>query len=71
MPVVIAPRTCAGPSGGVTTHYFALYDNGTAMVWDVDPNRWKERACAVASRSLTREEWEKLLPRRGYQPACQ
>jgi len=52
-------------------HLVALYDNGTAVVWDVDPDHWKERACGVASRSLTREEWEELLPRRGYQPACQ
>jgi WD40 repeat protein len=51
-------------------HLVVLYDNGTALVWDVDPDRWKERACAVASRTLTREEWEELLPRRSYQPAC-
>jgi WD40 repeat protein/DNA-binding SARP family transcriptional activator len=52
-------------------HLVALYDNGTALVWDVDPDHWKERACAVASRSLTREEWAALLPRQSYQPACQ
>jgi hypothetical protein len=36
----------------------------------VDPDHWKQRACAVASRPLTREEWQVLLPRRRYQPAC-
>jgi WD40 repeat protein/class 3 adenylate cyclase len=51
-------------------HLVVLYENGTGLVWDVDPDRWKERACAVASRSLTREEWEELLPGRRYQPAC-
>src|SRR5918994_7933341 len=25
LPVVIAPRLCAGPGGDVTTHYFAPY----------------------------------------------
>jgi hypothetical protein len=35
----------------------ALYDNGTALVWDVDPEHWKKRACAVVGRPLTREEW--------------
>jgi WD40 repeat protein len=49
----------------------AVYDNGTALVWDVDPEHWKKRACAVVGRPLTREEWEELLPRRSYQPACQ
>jgi hypothetical protein len=49
----------------------ALYDNGTALVWDVNPENWRKRACAVVGRPLTREEWEELLPRRSYQPACQ
>jgi WD40 repeat protein len=48
----------------------AVYDNGTGLVWDVDPDHWKQRACSVASRSLSREEWEELLPERSYQPAC-
>jgi WD40 repeat protein/DNA-binding SARP family transcriptional activator len=47
-----------------------LYEDGTGVVWDVDPDHWKQRACSVAGRSLTREEWEELLPERGYQPAC-
>jgi WD40 repeat protein len=47
-----------------------LYEDGTGVVWDVDPDHWKQRACSVAGRSLTREQWEELLPRRGYQPAC-
>jgi len=48
-----------------------LYFDGTGLVWDVNPDHWKQRACSVAGRSLTQEEWEELLPRRGYQPACQ
>jgi WD40 repeat protein/class 3 adenylate cyclase len=47
-----------------------LYEDGTGVVWDVDPDHWKQRACSVAGRSLTREEWEELLPERSYQPAC-
>ena len=47
-----------------------LYEDGTGVVWDVDPDHWKQRACSVASRSLTREEWAELLPGRSYQPAC-
>jgi WD40 repeat protein/class 3 adenylate cyclase len=47
-----------------------LYEDGTGVVWDVDPDHWRQRACSVASRSLTREEWAELLPGRSYQPAC-
>ncbi len=56
------------PSGN---HLVALYQTGAAIVWDVDPNLWERRACAVAGRPLTREEWRELLPGRRYQPACQ
>jgi hypothetical protein len=36
----------------------------------MNPDRWKQQACAVVGRSLTREEWNELLPDRRYQPAC-
>ena len=39
-------------------------------VWDIDPESWKQRACAIANRTLTREEWEEFLPGRPYEPAC-
>jgi WD40 repeat protein/tRNA A-37 threonylcarbamoyl transferase component Bud32 len=33
-----------------------------AMLWDVNPALWRGRACAIAGRSLTREEWRLYLP---------
>jgi WD40 repeat protein len=56
-----------GPSGN---HLIAVYDSGAAFVWDMDLDHWKQRACAMVGRSLTREEWTELLPDRRYQPAC-
>jgi len=44
--------------------------NGEGAVLDVDPKSWPRRACALASRTLTREEWERFLPGRPYEPAC-
>jgi WD40 repeat protein len=44
--------------------------NGQGAVWDVDPESWARRACAVANRNLTRAEWERFLPGRPYEPAC-
>ena len=37
---------------------------------DIDPDSWRHRACAVANRTLTREEWKEFLPGRRYEPAC-
>jgi hypothetical protein len=35
-----------------------------------DPESWKLRACTLANRTLTPEEWEKFLPGLPYEPAC-
>jgi WD40 repeat protein/tRNA A-37 threonylcarbamoyl transferase component Bud32 len=47
-----------------------IHGNGQGAVWDVDPESWKKRACDLANRTLTREEWEEFLPGRPFQPAC-
>jgi WD40 repeat protein/class 3 adenylate cyclase/energy-coupling factor transporter ATP-binding protein EcfA2 len=33
-----------------------------AMLWDVDPAVWRERACAIVGRNLSREEWSLYMP---------
>jgi WD40 repeat protein/tRNA A-37 threonylcarbamoyl transferase component Bud32 len=33
-----------------------------SMLWDVDPAVWRQRACAIVGRNLTREEWNLYLP---------
>jgi WD40 repeat protein len=43
---------------------------GPRIVWDVDPESWAARACAIAGRTLTEEEWHQFLPDRPYEPAC-
>jgi hypothetical protein len=47
-----------------------VHANGQAAVWDVDPESWKHRACDLANRQLSREEWAEFLPGRRYEPAC-
>jgi WD40 repeat protein len=44
--------------------------NGQGAVWDIDARSWARRACSVANRTLTRDEWEQYLPGRPYEPAC-
>jgi DNA-binding SARP family transcriptional activator/WD40 repeat protein len=36
----------------------------------IDPSEWLARACREAGRTLTRAEWEEVLPSRPYAPAC-
>ena len=36
----------------------------------IDPAQWLARACREAGRTLTREEFEEVLPGRPYTPAC-
>jgi WD40 repeat protein/DNA-binding SARP family transcriptional activator len=49
---------------------FVVSETGSAWVWDVDPSDWETRACRVAGRSLTQQEWQKLLPDRPYHATC-
>jgi WD40 repeat protein len=44
--------------------------DGRGALWDVDPESWARRACRLANRTLTPEEWEEFLPGRPYDPAC-
>jgi WD40 repeat protein len=44
--------------------------DGQGAVWDVDPSSWAARACVLANRTMTREEWREFLPGRAYEPAC-
>jgi WD40 repeat protein len=46
-----------------------LHDRG-GFAWDLRPGTWERHACAVAGRTLTRAEWDEVLPDRPYAPAC-
>ena len=47
-----------------------MHGNGQGALWDVDPESWLRRACDLAGRTLTPEEWAEFLPGRPYEPAC-
>jgi WD40 repeat protein len=42
----------------------------TLRAFTLNPAQWLARACREAGRTLTREEFEDVLPGRAYQPAC-
>ena len=31
-------------------------------MWDIDPASWREKACTVAGRNLTKLEWQQYMP---------
>jgi len=47
-----------------------VFGNGRGVVWDVDPADWASRACAIAARPLTRDEWAQFVPGTPYRPSC-
>jgi WD40 repeat protein/class 3 adenylate cyclase len=52
------------------TQLALLAADGHAFLWDMSPTAWNSRACDIAGRTLTRQEWQEFLPDRPYAPAC-
>jgi WD40 repeat protein/DNA-binding SARP family transcriptional activator len=48
----------------------ATFWSGTGVVWNVDPAAWREQACRIANRNLTRAEWRDFLAPRPYEAVC-
>jgi DNA-binding SARP family transcriptional activator/class 3 adenylate cyclase/WD40 repeat protein len=64
MNVNISP-TIATHFGGVIRpdgQQMALATDDAVQLWDLDPAAWREAACRLAGRNLTRAEWERYLP---------
>jgi WD40 repeat protein/DNA-binding SARP family transcriptional activator len=49
---------------------FAVSKTGRAIRWEVDPDLWLQRACALAGGGLTPEQWERVVPEQDYVSAC-
>lgn len=43
---------------------------GVVISWDMAPDAWVQRACDLAGRNLTAEEWQKYLPDQPYRQTC-
>jgi WD40 repeat protein/DNA-binding SARP family transcriptional activator len=51
------------------TLMIATADNGV-FTWDTRLETWVERACAIAGRNLTPDEWRGAFGDRPYRPSC-
>jgi hypothetical protein len=48
----------------------AGFGDGSIFSYDVDPDSWLRRACAIAGRQLSKQEWADALPGRPYEHTC-
>jgi len=61
-------QSLAFTSGGKTL-ISSSYD-GSAILWNLDYESWRELACNIVNRNLTQEEWEVYLPNEPYRETC-
>jgi WD40 repeat protein/transcriptional regulator with XRE-family HTH domain len=43
---------------------------GLMIIWDLDPVSWIQKACQIAGRNFTREEWTQYFPDEAYRTTC-
>ena len=51
-------------------HAISVFNDGTGVIWNLDPAAWSDEACRIGHRNLTRAEWHDLLPHRAYRAVC-
>jgi WD40 repeat protein len=70
-PVTVEPDThvtaAFSPTG---SHLFAVSTGSRGLRLDTSPESWKRRACLVAGRDLTAQEWDDALPGQPYRAVC-
>jgi WD40 repeat protein/DNA-binding SARP family transcriptional activator len=69
-PGPMAGRTAAASFTSDGRSVVVVSDTGAGWVWDVDQSDWLQRACAVAGRSFTPQEWQTFIPDRPYHATC-
>ena len=52
------------------SYLYALPTGTEGMRLALAPRLWRDLACAIAGRELTRREWEEVLPDRPYREVC-
>jgi WD40 repeat protein len=44
--------------------------DGSLIIWDLDPMSWIQKACQIAGRNFTQEEWAQYFPDEKYRTTC-
>jgi WD40 repeat protein/type IV secretory pathway VirB10-like protein len=45
-------------------------DDKTVLLWDIDPQSWLKKACDIANRNLSQEEWRKYVGDKPHKKTC-
>jgi WD40 repeat protein len=45
-------------------------DNGTVQLWETDASQANSRICHATGSTLTRQQWQQLIPELPYDPPC-
>ena len=45
-------------------------DSGAVTLWNMDEAFWLDRACEIATRNFTQEEWNRFFPNEPYRSTC-
>jgi WD40 repeat protein/energy-coupling factor transporter ATP-binding protein EcfA2 len=67
-----------GHAGSVNTAAFSgdgqllatVDERNEIFLWDLNPSAWADRACAIANRNLSWDEWVQSFPDRAYRKTC-
>jgi WD40 repeat protein/energy-coupling factor transporter ATP-binding protein EcfA2 len=55
------------PDGGVMA---SVSSEGKLLLWDMRLRSWMDKACSMANRNMTREEWANYFPDQPYHKTC-
>jgi DNA-binding SARP family transcriptional activator/WD40 repeat protein len=55
---------------GTDGEIIALNGDQPGRRYQLHPSTWLTRACAIADRNLTRDEWDAYIPGRAYEQTC-
>ncbi|MGZ4680666.1 MAG: hypothetical protein ACXVIH_11560, partial [Ilumatobacteraceae bacterium] len=70
-PSLIAPASIIRSVGFVADdNMLAAVGEDVMFSYDLNVDRWLERACAVANHNLTEADWEQYLPTAKYRITC-
>lgn len=68
------PFSHAGPVNSLAFsrngQMLAAAEEGQLILWDVDRNSWRQRACSLVARNLTWSEWQQYFPGQSYRKIC-
>ncbi|MGN6167315.1 MAG: nSTAND1 domain-containing NTPase [Solirubrobacteraceae bacterium] len=62
-----APSAIFGPHGN---NLLVINNLGDGLILPTSPAAWAQRACAIAGRNLSRQEWNLFVPGQGYTRNC-